>query len=487
MGTIRRIYKNMAFLSVAEFVSKILQFLLMVYAARLLDKNSFGKFSFALSLSFIAIIAADLGISMLLIREIARNKNSADKYFINALVVKLVFAFVIFILLVAFLNLLNYPRDTRNVVYIIWLFSILSTFTDLFYSIFRAFESMAYDASIKIARMLILASAGFYVLYRYKNVFIFSWVFVVVEILMVLLAYLIASNKFIKFGALLSLSFMRKIVKKALPFGLAFVFSSVYFYVGSVILSKMRGDAEVATYSVAYNLAFAFLFVPLVYTNAIYPVMSRYYKNSKENLKFIYTKSFKYLYIIGLPISVITFMLADRIIVFFYGREYISSIISFKIMSWYIFLKFLNTLMGSVLSSIDRQEKRMLGQGVTAIFNLLVSILLISEYGYIGASISILITEIFLFVLYYFQVSKYFHAYNFTNILWKPAIIALIAAFAVDYAFTSILSLGLILTLFSYFLIYGLIIFATALDKKDLEIFSKMFKGKIRKADSAGD
>ena len=48
MAVARNISRNMAALSFAEIVSKGLQFLIMVYAARLLDKDSFGIFSFAL-------------------------------------------------------------------------------------------------------------------------------------------------------------------------------------------------------------------------------------------------------------------------------------------------------------------------------------------------------------------------------------------------------------------------------------------------------
>src|SRR3990167_11194252 len=113
MSTVRNISKNLLFLSSGELVSKILQFVLMVYPARLLDQASFGKFSFALSLSFIAIITADLGINQLLIREIARDKGNAGKYFINAFVVKLVFALITWVFIIFLLNALNYPKDTR--------------------------------------------------------------------------------------------------------------------------------------------------------------------------------------------------------------------------------------------------------------------------------------------------------------------------------------------------------------------------------------
>ena len=44
--SVRRISKNIAALTTAELISKALQFVLFVYAARLLGKADFGKFSF---------------------------------------------------------------------------------------------------------------------------------------------------------------------------------------------------------------------------------------------------------------------------------------------------------------------------------------------------------------------------------------------------------------------------------------------------------
>ena len=154
MGTARRIGKNTLYLGTAEVVSRALQFIVMLYAARLLSQQSFGKFSFAVSLSFIAVILADLGINTLLVREISRNKSLASKYFINAFSIKILLSIITLLVVVLVLNALSYPPDTREIVYIIWLFTILSTFTELFYSIFRAFEMMLYDALLKILRMV---------------------------------------------------------------------------------------------------------------------------------------------------------------------------------------------------------------------------------------------------------------------------------------------------------------------------------------------
>ena len=472
MGAVRNISKNLLFLASGELVSKILQFVLMVYAARLLDQASFGKFSFALSLSFIAIIAADLGINQLLIREIARNRQDANKYFINAFVTKLFFALVTYAFIVVLLNGLGYPKDTRHIVYAMWIFTIISTFTDLFYSVFRAFERMFYDSLLKIIRMILLAPIGIYVLSKGYGVLAFSLTFILVESIVLAIAYFIATGKFVKIAPELDFAFMKNIVKASLPLGMAFIFSSIYFYIDSVMLSKMRGDVEVAIYSVAYNLALAILFIPAVYSNAVYPVMSRYYKTSKENLILVYKKSFKYLYIIGLPISAGLYILANRIIVFFYGREYIASAIALQIVAWFLFIKFLNYLMGYVLSSVDQQNSRMIGQGLTAVFNVILNLILIPKLGYVGAAISTFLTEVFLFVLYYWYVSRSLYAYNFIPVLVKPLI-----ATAVMAAFIIFVELRLLFVIPLAALVYFAAIFSLkTFEKDDFGIFMKMLK-----------
>lgn len=472
MGTARRIYWNTVYLGGAEIVSKLLQFIVMLYAARLLSKDDFGGFSFALSLSLIAIIFADLGINTFLVREISRDRKFASKYFINAFFLKILLAFITFFLIAAVLDFLNYPHGTRQIAYIIWIFAILSTFTELFYSIFRAFEMMQFDAFLKIMRMALLSISSLYVLFNGYGVVAFSYAFVFVELVVVLAALAIALRKFIKIKPLFEFKFAKSLLKKALPFGLAFVFGSIYFYIGSVMLSKIRGNEEVAVYSAAYNLALAILFIPTVYTNAIYPVLSRYYKESKENLKILYERSFKYLYIIGLPISAGTYFLAGRIINFLYGEAYANSIIALQIISWYMFIKFLNFLLGTVLSSIDRQNKRMLGQGMTAAFNVLLNLLLIPKIGFIGAAWATFATEIFLFVLYYWYVSKGLYFYNFGRIILKPLMAALVMFLVIKFA-----GLGLVLTIIVSALSYfAALLLLKVIDNDDRKIIKSIFR-----------
>ena len=61
-----------------------------MYTARYLGPERYGIISFALAFTAIFGVLTDLGLSQLTVREVARKKNLAEKYFGNILIAKLV-------------------------------------------------------------------------------------------------------------------------------------------------------------------------------------------------------------------------------------------------------------------------------------------------------------------------------------------------------------------------------------------------------------
>ena len=470
--SVKRISKNMFALFLAEVISKVLLFILMVYAARMLGVALYGKLTFALSFAVLTIILSDLGINSFLIREIARQKDLASKYFMNAFIAKIFLAIGSLTFVIIFLNLLSFPEETKTIVYVMWFFTTMSTFTDLLYSIFRAFERMQYDAFLKILRMVLLLSIGIYILFQGYGLFIFGLAFVFVEVIVFLTALSLGLLKFIRLELNINFNFIKNLVKSAFPFGLAIIFGSIYFHIDSVMLSKLRGDIEVGIYSVAYNLVIALLFIPAVYINAIYLVMSRYFKTSVDMLISIHKRSIKYLYIIGLPISVGLFFLADEVISFFYGEPYKSSALALKIISGFVFIKFVNFLNGMTLYSIDKQGKRTVSQGLAAVFNIVLNLFLIPPFGFVGAAIATLLTEIFLFIFYFRYVSQYLYTPKIIPIMIKPALASVVMALFLIYG-----NINLFISIIVGSLIYfGMLILIKGFKTEDYKTLKKIFR-----------
>ena len=62
---------------------------IIIIITRLLGVEDFGRFTFALSFVALFAILADLGLNTLTIREVAREKDKAAKYFTNGAFLKL--------------------------------------------------------------------------------------------------------------------------------------------------------------------------------------------------------------------------------------------------------------------------------------------------------------------------------------------------------------------------------------------------------------
>ncbi|MDP7457700.1 MAG: flippase, partial [Candidatus Woesearchaeota archaeon] len=375
MNTIKRIAKNTAISSVSEIVTKLIYFVITLYIARQLGTESLGQYSFAFAFSMIMLIVADIGLSQLLIREIARKKFLANKYVTHAFLIKLLTSSITIILTIGILNILNYPAITRSITYAMVAFIILRSFSEILFSVFRAHERMEFDSSIRILRMVLILP--FFIYHLNTSLAKAVLAFPIVEIFILIISLTIGVTKFFKFRLELDIEFIKSIFQKAFPMGAAIIFSSLYFYLGSIILSKFQGDAALGIYSAAYNFSLALLFIPAMFTTAIYPLLSRYYKESDEKLHKLFKYSFKYLYIIALPIAVGALLLGNEIMTLFYGPGFLQAGLALKILSLFLLIKFINFLLGIVLYSVDKQKQRMYAQASTAIFNIILNLILI--------------------------------------------------------------------------------------------------------------
>jgi len=92
-------------------------------------------------------VFSDWGYNTLLIREVARDKSQASKYLNNVLCMRALISFVIFAIIVITINLIGYPTDTKNVVYLFGIYTLVVSFSAIFKVTFRAFEKMNLEVS----------------------------------------------------------------------------------------------------------------------------------------------------------------------------------------------------------------------------------------------------------------------------------------------------------------------------------------------------
>lgn len=472
MSTIKRIAKNSSVLFIGQIVGSILSLILGIFIARKVGDANYGKYSFAIAFTTFFTIFSDLGYSTLLVREVSKNKQQASVYLSNVISIRILLSIIFFIFLVILINIMGYPQDTKNIVYLIGGSGLLTAFASIFNMIFRAFEKMEYDAFLNTLINILKVILGIGILYFGYGLFGLGVSFVFVGILDVIIGFIICNKKFVKSTIGIDFVFWKNSIKIALPICLSSVFGLIYIRIDTVLLSLMKGDAVVGWYNAAYSLTLGLTAVPDLLMNALLPIMAFKSTSDKKNLIKIYEKSFKYLLMLALPLAVGITILSDKIIFLFYGSEYSNSIIALKILAWDILLVFLYRCIYYLLIVIDKQNQIMTIAAITAGINIGLNLILIPFYSYIGSGIATIITEIILLILFIYISVKNDCRIPLFKISVKPIIACIIMATFIYI----LLDINFILLIMSSIGIYFIILYIIkGITREEINMVKKIF------------
>ncbi len=480
MNTVQRIAKNTIVLLVSDIISKALGFFYVMYTARYLGAEGFGVLSFALAFTGIFGVFTDLGLQQLTVREVARDKSLAGKYLGNIAVMKVILVVITFGLIALTINLLGYPERTIKVVYLVALAVISNAFVNMFNSIFQAFEKMEYVSIGRILNSSLMLVGALYAIRCSFDVVGFAFVYFLVSLIVLGYSFVVSVWKFVKPRIEVDLEFWKATIKEALPFGLSGIFVTIYYWTDSVMLSLMKGDEVVGWYNAAYRLVMILLFIPSILNIAIFPVMSRFYVSSKDSLRFAYEKYFKYMAMIGIPIGVGVTLLADKIILLIFGPEYLPSVVALQILVWSSVCIFMNGAFGRLLESLNKQIFVTGITGICAVENVVLNLIVIPKFSYIGASITTLITEFTALILGFILCARIDYGLSKNNILSvvKAIIASLLVGIFVIYYLKS-LNL-IILILFSAILYFLILYILKGFESEDIELFKNIMNIKTR-------
>lgn len=476
MNTLQRFAKNTSILFVAQLISYILGFFYVMYSARYLGVEEWGVLSFAIAFTGIFGILTDFGLSTLTVKEISKDKSVVNKYFGNLVLIKIIFSILTFLLIFITINLLKYryPQEVISVVYLIALSIIFAGFSQMIYSLFQAFEKMEYQSVGIILNSSLLLGGIFLGIYYKLNVEGFAFLYLLANLIVFIYITVVYFLKPLSHKFDVDLDFLKATIINALPFGFSGVFTTVYLWIDTVILSLMQGNEAVGLYNAAYRLILVLLFIPTVFNISIFPIMSRFYVSSKSSLLKSVEKYFKLMLLIGIPIGIGTTLLADKIILLIFGAQYEGSIFALQILIWSTICIFIYSAFVQLLLSINQQMSITKITGIALIVNIILNLILIQKLSYIGASIVTTITEFVILILVIHVIYKI--KYDFKKIdisyLWKFIVAGLIMGFVIIYLKSLSLPLIVILAILTY---SGIIILIKGIDKEDLNLL-KMIK-----------
>lgn len=407
MAVKKTIIKNISSLLGAQIISTLLRTVLLIYIARVLGNEIFGKYSFIISLTAMFLIISDFGIKGLAIRDVSRNTSSVSKYLENIIILKLLFSLISVFIFILVVTLLDMPQDTTRASYIFAGGLFFQSISHAFRWVFHALQTMELEALQRVAERVIILILSVWLLSQGFGLIALSFVFLFTQIGIFCLSAFFVIRKTKIHKVKIDLPFCKYIMKTAVFFALYEVLWMIYFKIDIVMLGKFKGEIEVGWYNAAYIIVNAIAFISMISMQAIFPVLSSFYKNNKNKFKETVERLFRYLLLIVLLIIPIIFVFSDKIINLLYGSGYSQSITALRILIFVLIFLFPVTLFIHTLAASNRHKKLALISFTGVIVNVLLNYIFIPRFSYIGAGIATIITEIVVCLLLYAALSKF--------------------------------------------------------------------------------
>lgn len=457
MNTAQRIIKNTAFLLVGQIIAQLLGFVAVVYLARVLGPGNFGKISFASAIVIYFTLLVNLGLPILGTREIAKDKDKIKEYVGSITALRLCLAVLAFGLLVVFVIILKKPAEIKYLIIIFGL-GFLPNALGLAWT-FQAIEKMEYIGLCCILRSVIYVGLVLLLIKNFEQLLLIPFFGFIASLLTVGVFISIFITQFGKLKLKFNLIYWKNLLRQALPIGLANVMSVIIYYSDTVMLGFMKGDEVVGYYNAVYKITLALIMLAAAYFDAIFPVLSNYYKTSLDSFKKLQSYTMKLTVTAALPLAVGGVILARPIMDTLYGAEYRRGIIAFKILIWTVALLYLNSAYSKELWACDKQDTVFrivaLHAGIALLFNLI----LIPPFGLIGASVASVVGKVCEFLMYY-RASRRIFRIPIHDYILKPllasAVMGLFLRLAVNWNVLLLVFGGASLYLVSFYLMKGL-------------------------------
>jgi PST family polysaccharide transporter len=184
--------------------------------------------------------------------------------------------------------------------------------------------------------------------------------------------------------------------------------TSTHFTVNGalIILSFFVSNQELGRFSLAYKIAFILRMIPVFFVQSILQDAMKIKDRSKDEFHKFISNYFKFGLLTTLIIAIVTCFFSDFIIEIFANEkiEYSSKILS--LLSFIPFLAMVNFKNVVYMLVNDLKSKLNKATFYTLFLFLINSLILTNIYGGYGLAYSLLLTEIFSFLIHYFLINR---------------------------------------------------------------------------------
>jgi len=400
---------NVARNSLVQFAGKMIGSVLAIFTLaiilRYLGQEGFGEYTTIITYVSIFSIMADLGLYLVITREISKPGADEEKLLSNAFTIKLVASIII--LIIAFsTSFFLYSGIIVSGIMIASFSFLFVLLNQVLIGLFQKHFDMSKIAIGEVAGRIVWL-AGAFLVARFDLGLLWLLSTVVLSNFANFIIVFIASRKYVKIKLTFDKILWKKIIRMTAPLAISVIFNLIYFKIATIFLSVIKSNSAVGIYGAPFKVLESLIAFAAIFAGLLLPLLSRFYKEDKSKFLEIFRKGADVLIIFVIPLCIGTIFFAQEIMALAGGDEFVGSARVLQILIFAVSAIFFSHIFGNTAIACHQQKKIMWIYMCVAFLSVILNLILIPKYSYYGASIAVTISEITvalsILVLIYFK------------------------------------------------------------------------------------
>ncbi len=423
----RSVSRNFFSLTIGQGISLLLNFFIILLAARYLGVEGFGEFSYLIAIVGILSKIIDFGLSPIVFRETSKEYGNFE-LLNNALFIRiLLFLLILFLYnIFSFLFAANLIEIILTDILFIGIIvsSKFQNFRDLFEIPFKVNLKMHYPMVFNILDNFILIILVVAMPYFKGRLFYFIICYTLANLPGFILLIFYVYKKF-NFQLRIEKSKIKWLLKESAPLFGFVIFAVIFQQTDIIFLKYIDNSYSTGIFAGAMRMTLPLNIIPAAIVSTAFPIIVGNIKNNeKQNIK-LFSIIIKSLFIISFLIAIVFSFKSKTIVMLLLGKQYIKSSFPMMLLFWSQIPLFINFFILDVLTAYNKQIWNFYYAVFIVIINTLIDFIFIPKISFMAPAYGKIISGVLglILLIYYVKRIKLTLSFNISRILFLLLIV----------------------------------------------------------------